>query len=77
MFIKIALSGGRIVDKHCLYDANMTTKINKRCCTLLCFTSPPIAQDPIHKWLIGTSGNNWGTTELNFRPSSVHYIHSS
>jgi hypothetical protein len=33
----------RIVDKHCLYDANVPTKINNRCCALLCFTSQSIS----------------------------------
>jgi hypothetical protein len=34
---------GRIVDKHCLYDANLPTKIHNRCCILLCFTSQSIS----------------------------------
>jgi hypothetical protein len=40
--IKLTLEG-HIVDKHCLYDANLPTKIETRCCAFLCFMRQSIS----------------------------------
>jgi hypothetical protein len=47
--------GDSIVCKHCLYDVNLPTKINKRCCSLACF----VYNNWRHLYIYCLTGHLW------------------